>query len=283
MRYEKMLWGTLFIWMMSINSVAAPIVTLPVVATTQDKFALELLRNTLNRHQNVNFLNYHRELSTHGMVEAVRFGDMTVAWLPASYTDRIGLTTIEHPIFKGAFSYYQIYSNRQTQPSITNLDDLKTLTLGLRRGDGSSIELRQKGFKVVEFPNNQSLQLMLRGERFDAALLPVFAEHAAGSSLPNLHPLNTIVAIFNPYYFVVSNDNPDLANTIKKGLLSDHDTGKFDKNFYQTRWVSAAITELENEGYTFLTVDTEETVAARNYIDPNLLIALKPHQLLSAR
>ncbi len=162
-----------------------------------------------------------------------------VVWTMTSREREQRLLPVRIPLDRGLYGWRVALVRADNQHLLANVRDLSDLTRW-RAGQGhdwpdTSI-LRSHGLRVEVSSSYESLFLMLRAGRFDyfpRAVLEVRGElqHSGGNDLT----LDEHLALRYPtaLYFFFSPDNPQLAETVRRGLEVALADGSFEQLFQQ--------------------------------------------------
>ena len=169
----------------------------------------------------------------------------TVTWQPAR---NIAADTSQHivriPVYRGLMSYYSIISHK---PSLFKNDDfkLKNHKVGMLIRDEIAGPLRKQGYKIVQTRALGSLVYMLNKGRFDALLAP--ASEIADLSISAIHePPRQVISLYNPYFFVVDENRPDIAAALERELRLMLQDGTLDQLLANTPWMQRIKGHLAN-------------------------------------
>ncbi|MBR9728780.1 hypothetical protein ACFOD0_09910 [Shewanella intestini] len=151
------------------------------------------------------------------------------------------LLAVNIPIRKGiqGFRVFIIRSSDSNLlPSISNLQQLKSIPTGAMHSWSAYQIMKYNGFKMVNGANYDGLFHMLIKQRFDTFSRGINEVYQEIDSREQQYPQlmideSTLVYMPLPTVFYVSPNAPKLAERIEKGLMSIMENGIFDDFFYQ--------------------------------------------------
>jgi hypothetical protein len=149
------------------------------------------------------------------------------------------LHTIRIPVDKGISAYRLFLINRDDQAkfsSITSIEELKRLTLGVGYAWSTRTMFESQGFSLVSAGSWEGLYKMLDAHRFDylpRALSEIFIEYDdRHTRFPDMSIENALIIYAPlPKYFFVSPQDPALAKRIETGFQAMIKDGSFDRLF----------------------------------------------------
>lgn len=148
-------------------------------------------------------------------------------------------TPIRIPIRRGIFSYRLIMTHKQNLDlfaGITNVEQLKKLSVGVRKSWTTRLVLDHLKFNIVDAYSYDALFRMLNKRRFDyvpRGINEIFKElEIRQEKLTHLaiEP-NLALYIPSPYYLFVTPENPLLAERLEYGLLEMVKNGDLNRLF----------------------------------------------------
>lgn len=244
--------------LLTTASFAQSNLTFPKVQNETDAFAKQLLVNAIKRTgTSSKFQAFDRALSSTGVIESLKHREIDVAWLPAEDAQHQSFIAINIPVFNGALSYYQVHANKYQSAAepLSTPADFRHKHIGLQKQDGNFAMLQNAGYQVSGAKNAASLKAMLEGGRFDLALIPLFASSQSGTISESVDTSTTLIFASNPYFFAVHKSRPDLANIIKRGLETLHNSGEMEQYMENVAWMQAALSKLQSGQFSVLEID----------------------------
>lgn len=154
-----------------------------------------------------------------------------------------GLIRVNVPLMRGLHGYRILLIHKELQSQfdkVNTIDDLRQFTMGFGRGWEGYIYQKER-FNLIESNDMSSLLKMLAGKRFD--FIPLAATEIEENYSIEGNQLNALVAenhllihMPTPIFFYVSEQHPELAKRMERGLLAMEASGEikniFDKYFH---------------------------------------------------
>ncbi len=175
------------------------------------------------------------------LLELQKGGDLSVAVSMPMQEWLDNARIIPFPLLKGLASYRLFFSHSKNLDrfnAIEHLDELKSLKVGQGSGWSTAKILEDNGFQVVYGGPYRTLFPMLHGDRFQLLMRGVYEiKPELEAFLPEMPELVIVdgfaVYTYLPMYFFVSREESELAERLTYGLQKAHDTGQWDRLFYQ--------------------------------------------------
>jgi len=162
-----------------------------------------------------------------------------VAWTMTSTEREEHLLPVRICIYKGLMGWripIVTKNNANLLGNIKSLTDLKQLSAGQGYDWPDTAILRNAGLKVEAGNQYESLFKMLQANRFDYLPLSLIEVWDAGDKYADANLIideHLLLHYQVGFYYFVNRNNPELAETIRRGLELAIKDGSFDTLFYQ--------------------------------------------------
>lgn len=214
--------------------------TLTLINITNDshRYADGLLKLALSKVETpYDFQNSAEATTTARIIEMLDADQLDVFWVATSNEYEQAMLPIRVPLFRGLLGYrvFMIKKGNQYKfNGISNLQDLRRISIGQGRAWSDTRIMEANGLDVVKVTRYPSLFFMLDGDRFDAFPRGVQEPWSEISSRPDLALTvedNLMLSYTSPFYFFVKNGNRALAQDIEEGLMRALGDGSFQDYF----------------------------------------------------
>ncbi|KMT66825.1 hypothetical protein XM47_01540 [Catenovulum maritimum] len=243
--FIKFLYLTCF-WLGAFSAGAADIVNIvkgQSAFDTRNKYTDAVLRSTLEQSTDKYgpyVLNYVKEVIPTPRISQFLADDhlLNVAIALTNKEWERDLITIRIPIRKGLLNYRLLLINRKNSDKFKNIktvEDLKKLSVGLRKTWVTHGVMSDLGFSIVDAFAYDAIFSMLQKQRFDyipRGIYEIYDELEARKELTDLmiEP-NLALHIPAPIYMFVSPAHPRIAKRLEYGLNKMVVTGRLNQIF----------------------------------------------------
>ncbi len=227
----------------------SPIIVKFIISSTateaRQNYELALIKSALAKslHKRGDYIvkTLMRDISTQRLIRELEIGKL-INITASNYGNQKfkEITKIDVPIMRGILGYRRVIIRREDASSfysIHNLQGLLTKRVGQVK-DWSDIEVYRKvGFKIVEGENIDNTLDMLVGDRFDFFPLGINEYAREYDKRSHLHDKlyvdkSLLVHYPWPFYFYISNREPELISSIRKGLEAMLMDGSLERLHY---------------------------------------------------
>lgn len=228
---------------LKINSVLADSVRVVHMDSEIYNYRKELLKTALDYSDKNYDLEEIKGIKSYTQKREIRdllSNNIDVICLETSPTIEKILKPIQIPIYKSFFNIQLLLIREDSQYTfnkITNIKDLRKITIGQLVSRSNSQILKAHNIKTTESISQENLIRMLERGRIDAIPLPIYEIQSVLKSYPQskLKIETRLVMTFNtPFYFFVHPSNQQLASDIENGLRKMEKYGAFNKLFFSS-------------------------------------------------
>ncbi len=242
----------LFFCICSSNVQAEPIDVVYPKAIKNDRrteYLLGVLKLALDKSDHSYRLReYSPKMTQSRKIWSLIAGNISVIWYASNYEMEKKIDPIKIPIYGGLMGYRIFIIHKDTQAmlsSVTDLESLRSFTMGQGIGWDDAIILKEAGFTVNIAPYN-NLFIMVSRKRFD--LMPrapmeayVEVEHRQ-ADFPSLRVEKNIGIHYPKAVFMyVRKGNSQLKKIISLGLEKAYEDGSFNQFFRNHPFVKSAL------------------------------------------
>jgi ABC-type amino acid transport substrate-binding protein len=207
----------------------------------RDMYPVQLLKLVLQKAGNKNTVEPAAYFMPQGraLQELERGSYIDVAWTMTSTEREEHLLPVRICIYKGLMGWripIVTKSNENLLSNVKSLADLKQLFAGQGYDWPDTAILRNAGLKVEVGNQYESLFKMLQANRFDYLPLSLIEVWDAGDKYAYANLIideHLLLRYQVGFYYFVNRNNPELAETIRRGLELAIKDGSFDALFYQ--------------------------------------------------
>ena len=267
-------------------------VHIPFLTPPPEDFIVRLLQMSLEASKaedeeiELHFATF--SLSQERMIAEVRRGESNnMMWTITNKTREKTLRPIRIPLFKGLLGYRSLLIRKEDQArfaAVKTQADLTQYTAGQGADWPDTAILRNNQLPLIEGTTHDNLYKMLAAHRFDYFPRGI-TETREEAALIKLHDVmvepHLILYYPTAMYFFVHNDNDELAQRLEKGLKQVIKCGDYDKLFYALPRVQAALTELNDDKRTIITLTNPDLSDDTITYPPHYWRSEARHHLLS--
>ncbi|AWB65994.1 diguanylate cyclase [Saccharobesus litoralis] len=220
------------------------------IQSAQDQYFSELIKLAIKHADNGHkYKTEEINQKLNQQQQAIRLNDgrLSIMWAGTTPDYEERLNPIRIPLLKGLQGHriFIIRANDQARfSSINTFADLQQFKAGQGRFWGDTSILKNADLPVVTPLKKESLFYMVDGERFDYFPLAVHEPWSEVQSRQDLQlAVEKQILLIYPMamYFFTGKDDVALANMLRQGLNRAVANGEFDKVFYNTPHIKAAL------------------------------------------
>lgn len=262
---------------LSVSAIASDLnVGINKIRAQNNTYMLNLLKLALSYSDKpYQFKQTNERLSKDAQYQAALHGTIAIFWGGTSPEQEETFIPVRIDGYRGLMSLrFMIVREEDVSrfSQVTELSQLRQISMGQGRGWKDGDILRSAGFKVELSSKKKGLFHMLEGGRFDAfprGATEAWTEAEANKDLQLAVEKHLIIRYPLPTYFFVNKNRNQLAQDIERGLKSALKDGEFDRFFYSSDRVQRFLQQANLQQRKIIDLDnpflTPEAIDSRKY------------------